>query len=122
MGQVELNEDKNIQWKMLSSRNWSKKDADVVCRETGHKEALEVIDMRDYGRRKELDPTIFPNNDNRKTKEWERECNGSEYSILRCPGTTGRDTEEKKSGVGVRCKDDSKNFLKTSYNMYSSKI
>ena len=112
MGQVEFNEDKNIKWKMLRSRNWTKKDADVVCRETGHKEALEVIDMRDYIRRKELDTTIFPSNNNRNTKDWERECTGSEYSILRCPRTTGRVSVKDKIGVGVRCKDDSKNFFK----------
>ena len=101
---------------MLRRLNWTKKDANVVCRETGHKEALEVIDMRDYPRRKILDTAIFPNNDNRKTDDWERECKGSEYSILRCPRATGRATGrapvEDKIGVGVRCKDDSKNFFK----------
>ena len=112
MGQVEFNEDKNIQWKMLRSLAWTKKDANVVCRETGHTEALEVIDKRDYHRRKILHTTIFPNNDNRNAKDWEGECKGSEYSILRCPRTTGRDTVEDKIGVGVRCKHDSKNFFK----------
>ena len=112
MGQVEFNEDKNIEWKMLRSCNWTKKDANVVCRETGQREALEVIDMRDYGRRKYLDTTIFPNNDNRSNEDWKRECKGSEYSILRCPRTTGRVPVKDTIGVGVRCKDDSKNFFK----------
>ena len=128
MGQVEFNQHKNEQWKMLRSHNWRKEDADVVCKETGHKEALEVINMKDYSRRKNLNKTIFPNNANQETEDRNRKCNGNEYSILRCPMVDSVEQTGKLIGVGVRCKSEGKNVLTTfhiisyKYSVYVSKI
>ena len=113
MGNVEVNFDKAEKWQRLTSKSWTMREAEVVCREIGYEKALEYINETNYVRRmdKDINSTIFRKSDENKLRQWNGNCTGKEYSILRCNG--GENVNELKEdpsfGVGVRCKIPGKN-------------
>ena len=106
-GHVEVNKDGKNKWLRLQSLKWTMEDANVVCKEVGHEPALEFTTAEHYMNRKKQAPNIYP--ENKDTHPWNKECDGSEYSILRCKKKKKKAGESNTSsppdaGVGVRCK------------------
>ena len=113
MGNVEVNFDKAEKWQRLTSKSWTMREAEVVCREIGYEKALEYINETNYERRmdKDINSTIFRKSDE-NPRQWNGNCTGKEYSILRCNGgETVNELSDKgpSFGVGVRCKIPGKN-------------
>ncbi|XP_028417161.1 G-protein coupled receptor GRL101-like [Dendronephthya gigantea] len=102
-GHVEVNKEGKGVWEKLKSTNWTMEDANVVCREVGHGPALEFTSANHYEKRKKQDPKIYPENIP-GSHMWNRACNGSEYSILRCQKRNGGSHLFPDAGVGVRCR------------------
>ena len=102
-GHVEVNKDGISDWLRLQSLNWAMEDANVVCKEVGHEAALEFTTAKHYVNRKKQAPNIYP--DSKNNHQWNKKCDGSEYSILRCKTAYEIVTPfPLDAGVGVRCK------------------
>ena len=121
MGNVEVNFDKNEKWQRLTSKSWTMREAEVVCREIGYEKALEYINETNYVRRMDnaINSTIFRKSNGIMPRQWNGNCTGEEYSILRCNGgKTVRELDEDPSfGVGVRCKIPGKNHHISMYQV-----
>ena len=103
IGQPETYNFDETRWELVVAANWTMDDANAVCRETGHGDALEHIPGDIFDEIKEINQTLFP--ENKYKKRWEKSCTDSDYSIWLCRNKSKReDSKETENGVGVRCR------------------
>ena len=99
------------EWETVMTTNWTIDDANAVCRETGHEEALEHIPEDLIETIKMLNSSLFPNKGPARTLE--KKCTDSDYSIWLCKGPNRPNYDGKKGGkeVGVRCRVPGRNNI-----------
>ena len=96
MGTVQINEGKG--WVAFCDKNWTKTDADVVCKHNRFIEAVEPFSP------------VVPVDGKGETREFI--CNGQEPFLLECNNNLQRGSQCSFSDfVGVRCKVQSKLFI-----------
>ena len=96
-------------WEKVITTNWTIDDANTVCRETGHEEALEHIPVDLIEKIRTLNRTLFPNKV-LATRTWKKKCTDSDYSIWLCEDRHGGRENGIESVVGVRCRVSGRNI------------